>query len=189
LATPARADITRLLREYSPADPSSGDRLFDAIYPELRRIARALLRRERQGHTLQPTELAHDAYLKLVDHTMVLANDRAHFLGIAARAMRQILVDHARRRQAAKRGAAWERVTFHDDLGHGVRQDVELLALDDAMEALARKDSRAARVLELRVFGGLTIEEISQALGVSKRTVDGDWALARLWIARELSNR
>jgi RNA polymerase sigma-70 factor, ECF subfamily len=189
MTTPDRADITRLLREYSPGDPVTAERLFDAIYPEMRRLARALLRRERQGHTLQPTELAHDAYLKLVDHAAMLAQDRAHFLGIAARAMRQILVDHARRRQATKRGAAWERITFHDDLGHGVRQDIELLALDDAMEALGRSDPRAARVLELRVFGGLTIDEVARALGVSKRTVDGDWSLARLWIARELSNR
>jgi RNA polymerase sigma-70 factor, ECF subfamily len=182
-----RPEITRLLREYSPSDPDTAERLFEAIYPELRRLARSLMRREREGHTLQPTELAHDAYLKLIDQTAVLARDRAHFLGIAARAMRQILVDHARRRRALKRGAVMERVTFNEMLGHGARQDVELLALDEALTTLAAKDERAARVVELRLFGGLTIEEIAETLAVSKRTVDGDWALARLWIARALS--
>lgn len=184
---PVRAEITRLLREYSPTDPTTAERLFEAIYPELRRLARALMRRERSGHTLQPTELAHDAYLKLVDQVSVLARDRAHFLGIAARAMRQILVDHARRRRALKRGAVWERVTFDEMLGHGAREDVELLALDEALTSLAAKDARAARVVELRLFGGLTIEEIADTLQVSKRTVDGDWALSRLWLARVLS--
>jgi RNA polymerase sigma-70 factor, ECF subfamily len=149
-----RPEITRLLREYSPSDPDTAERLFEAIYPELRRLARSLMRREREGHTMQPTELAHDAYLKLVDQTAVLAKDRAHFLGIAARAMRQILVDHARRRRALKRGAVMERVTFNEMLGHGAREDVELLALDEALTTLAAKDERAARVVELRLFVG-----------------------------------
>ena len=187
MASPARAEITRLLREYSSSDPTTAERLFEAIYPELRKLARALMRRERDGHTMQPTELAHDAYLKLVDQTAALARDRSHFLGIAARAMRQILVDHARRRSALKRGAVLERVTFDEMLGHGARQDVELIALDQALTRLAAKDARAARVVELRLFGGLTIEEIAETLDISKRTVDGDWALARLWIARALS--
>jgi RNA polymerase sigma factor (TIGR02999 family) len=187
MAFPARAEITRLLREYSSADPQSGERLFEAIYPELRRLARSLMRRERPGHTLQPTELVHDAYMKLVDQTIVLARDRAHFLGIAARAMRQILVDHARRRHAEKRGGHWDRVTLVDSLGHQASDGFELLALDEAIASLAAKDERAARVVELRIFGGLTIEEIAQAIDVSKRTIDADWQFARLWIARALS--
>lgn len=182
-----RAEITRLLREYSSANPASGDRLYDAIYPELRRLARSLMRRERPGHTLQPTELVHDAYMKLVDQTIVLARDRGHFLGIAARAMRQILVDHARRRHAEKRGGQWDRVTLVDSLGSHGADGIELLALDEAIASLAARDERAARVVELRVFGGLTVEEIAQALEVSKRTVDTDWQFARLWIARALS--
>ncbi len=184
---PPRVEITRLLREYSAADPGSGDRLFEAIYPELRRLARSLMRRERPGHTLQPTELVHDAYMKLVDQTIVLARDRAHFLGIAARAMRQIPVDHARRRHAEKRGGQWDRVTLVDSLGHQANDAIELLALDEAIATLAARDARAARVVELRIFGGLTIEEIAQAIDVSKRTIDADWQFARLWLARALS--
>jgi RNA polymerase sigma-70 factor, ECF subfamily len=182
-----RAEITRLLREYSATDPQTGERLFEAIYPELRRLARSLMRRERPGHTLQPTELVHDAYMKLVDETIILARDRAHFLGIAARAMRQILVDHARRRHAEKRGGQWDRVTLVDSLGSSAANGIELLALDEAIASLAAKDQRAARVMELRIFGGLTIEEIAQVLDVSKRTIDADWQFARLWIARVLS--
>jgi RNA polymerase sigma-70 factor (ECF subfamily) len=184
-----RIEITRLLREYSQADPRTGERLFEAIYPELRRLARSLMRRERPGHTLQPTELVHDAYMKLVDQTIVVARDRAHFLGIAARAMRQILVDHARRHHAEKRGGHWDRVTLEDSLGPKSGPGIELLALDEAIASLSARDERAARVLELRIFGGLTIEEIAEALQISKRTVDADWQFARLWIARMLSSR
>jgi len=181
-------NITQLLREYSSSDPRTGERLFDAIYPELRRLARALMRRERPGHTLQPTELVHDAYMKLVDQTRAMSGDRARFLGIAARAMRQILVDYARRRHAAKRGADWQRITFDEMVGHGVQQAaIDVLALDQALASLAARDERAARVVGLRVFGGLTVEEVASVLAVSKRTIDGDWALGRLWVARELS--
>jgi RNA polymerase sigma factor (TIGR02999 family) len=183
----AQEDITKLLDQVRQGQEGAADRLASLVYDELHRIAVNAMRREDPGHTLQPTELAHDAYLKLVDQTATLARDRAHFLGIAARAMRQILVDHARRRRALKRGAVWERVTFNEMLGHGARQDIELLALDEALTTLAARDERAARVVELRLFGGLTIEEIAESLGISKRTVDGDWALARLWIARALS--
>jgi RNA polymerase sigma-70 factor, ECF subfamily len=189
MAVSPTREITRLLREYSHADPRTGERLFEAIYPELRRLARSLMRRERPGHTLQPTELVHDAYMKLVDQTIVLARDRAHFLGIAARAMRQILVDHARRRHADKRGGHWDRVTLEDGLGQQSGPAVELLALDQAIASLSTRDERAARVLELRIFGGLTIEEIAEALAVSKRTVDADWQFARLWVARALSTK
>jgi RNA polymerase sigma factor (TIGR02999 family) len=182
-------DVTRLLRAYDPERPESAAELFGAVYGELRRLARALLGRERPGHTLQPTELVHDAFLRLVDQSAVRAADRAHFFGVSARAMRQILVDHARRRRAGKRGGSWLRVTLDEGLGTpGVDLD-ELLALDEALEALAARDPRSARVVELRVFAGLTIEEIAAALNVSKRTVDGDWAFARLWIARALARR
>jgi RNA polymerase sigma factor (TIGR02999 family) len=189
MSTGAGGDVTRLLQAYDPERPESAAELFAAVYGELRQLARALLRRERPDHTLQPTELVHDAFLRLVDQSAVRAVDRAHFFGVAARAMRQILVDHARRRRAAKRGGAWLRVTLDEGLGAPAAEPDELLALDQAIEALAARDPRAARVVELRVFAGLTIEEIAAALAVSKRTIDGDWAFARLWIARALARR
>lgn len=182
-------DVTRLLRAYDPERPESAAELFAAVYGELRRLARALLRRERPGHTLQPTELVHDAFLRLVDASAVRDVDRTRFFGVAARAMRQVLVDHARRRRAGKRGGAWLRVTLDEGLGAPAADLDELLALDEALEALAARDARAARVVELRVFAGLTVEEIAAALDVSKRTVDGDWAFGRLWIARALARR
>ncbi len=178
--------VTRLLHEYQADDPVTGQRLFEAIYPELRRLAGSLMRRERPNHTMQATELVHDAFLRLVDQTVLRDADRPRFLGIAARAMRQILVDHARTRGARKRGAGLERVTLDEALlEHSVDAD-NVLALDSAMESLALREPRAARVVELKVFGGLTAQEIAGLLEVSKRTVDGDWALARLWITRAL---
>lgn len=188
MSAPDPRTVTELLRKYSPADPGSGERLFAAIYPELRRLARALMRRERAGHTLQPTELVHDVFLRLVDQTVIASSDRARFLGIAARAMRQVLVDHARRRDAIKRGRGVERVTFDEALGHGLADPTEIIVLDEALSDFAAHDARAARVVELKVFGGLTSQEAADLLGVSKRTVDGDWALARLWIARHLAS-
>lgn len=179
-------NVTRLLHEYHPDDPSSGQQLFEAIYPELRRMAGSLMRRERPDHTMQATELVHDAFVRLVDQTVLRDADRAKFLGIAARAMRQILVDHARTRGAEKRGAGLQRVTLDDALAqHGLDAD-NILALDTAMASLAEREPRAARVVELKVFGGLTAQEVAGLLCVSKRTVDGDWALARLWITRAL---
>lgn len=187
LAASPTPDITQLLRQVRPDDPASGERLFVAIYPELRRMARAMMRRERAGHTLQPTELVHDAFLRLVDQTVLRDADRARFLGIAGRAMRQILVDHARRRDSLKRGGAAHRVTLDEALAaEGIGVDA-LLELDRTLEALEAAYPRAARVVELKVFGGLVAHEIAEVLGVSKRTVDGDWTLGRLWIARALA--
>jgi RNA polymerase sigma-70 factor (ECF subfamily) len=181
------ATVTELLRRHRAELPGASDQLFSVIYPELRRLARALMRRERAGHTLQPTELVHDAFVRLVDRGAADALDRAQFLAVAARAMRQILVDHARRRGAQKRGGAgWERVTLHEGVGQQETGAIELVAFDEALEALARHDGRAAQVVEMKVFGGSTSVEIAEAMGVSKRTVDGDWALGRLWIARAI---
>jgi RNA polymerase sigma factor (TIGR02999 family) len=152
----------------------------------LRSIAGSLMRRERPGHTLQPTELVHDAWLKLVDQSRVHWTDRAHFLNIAGRAMRQVLVDHARRRGARKRLAAAERVTFDDDAGHGASASFEVLALHDALERFAALDPRGAKVVEARVFGGMSVQEVAHVLNVSTRTVELDWTVARRWLAREL---
>ena len=185
----ARSDITRILLELEPEslrDPDRAGRLLEAVYPELRRLASSLMRRERADHTLQPTALVHEAYLKLVDQERCTWKDRAHFLGIAARAMRQILVDHARRHTAAKRGGGLQKVTL-DGMEPADGNPTELLALDDALEKFAAVDPRAARGVELRVFGGMTVAEIAHLLGVSKRTVDSDWAMARMWLGRTLA--
>jgi len=160
--------------------------VFEATYAQLRHIAGALMRRERPGHTLQPTELVHDAWFKLVDQSRVMWTDRAHFLNIAGRAMRQVLVDHARRRSAQKRLGAGERITFNDDAGHGASASFEVLALHDALERFALLDPRGAKVVEARVFGGMSVQEVAHVLKVSTRTVELDWTVARRWLARDL---
>jgi RNA polymerase sigma-70 factor (ECF subfamily) len=186
-----RSEITRILldiNEQSLTDPALSERLLEAVYPELRRLAASLMRRERADHTLQPTALVHEAYLKLVDQNRIEWEGRAHFLGIAARAMRQILVDHARRHGAVKRGGGWDKVTLDEAMVEGGDRQLEILDLHEALERFAAVDERAARVVELRIFGGLTVEEIAHLLTVSKRTVDGDWAMARMWLSRELAD-
>jgi RNA polymerase sigma-70 factor (ECF subfamily) len=168
--------------------PSAQAAVFDAAYGQLRHIARAVMRRERSDHTLQPTELVHEVWLKLADQTRVAWSDRAHFLNIAGRAMRQVLVDHARRRGAKKRPAAVERLTFDDEAGHGAAATIEILALHEALEALSALDPRAAHVVEARVFGGMTVQEVAHVLDVSTRTVELDWTVARRWLARALKD-
>jgi len=186
------SEVTRILQEMSapealPSGRSAAtERLLVLVYDELRRVASRIMSGERPGHTLQPTALVHEAYLKLVDQESLRWNDRAHFMGIAARAMRQILVDHARRRSAEKRGGEYQRVTFLEDLAIGPSAEVELLELHEALEKLALEDERSARVAELRLFGGLSIIEVAEVLGVSQRTVFGDWSVARLWLSRQL---
>ena len=160
--------------------------LATLLYPELRRLAAGLMRRERRSHTLQPTAVVHEAFLRLVDQNAIDWQDRAHFLGIAARVMRRILVDHARKRGTAKRGAGSDRVTLDEDLLPQEDRAFDLLALDDVLSRLTALDPRSAEVAELRIFGGLTVRETATQLGVSTRTVDNDWAMARLWLAREL---
>jgi RNA polymerase sigma factor (TIGR02999 family) len=145
------------------------------------------MRRERREHTLQPTALVHEAYLRLVDQTRVAWEDRGHFFGIAARVMRQVLVDHARRRRAARRGGDALRITLAPDAGLGPGPATDVLELHELLDALAALDPRGARVVELRVFGGLTTAETAELLGVSKRTVDDDWAVAKMWLGRRLS--
>jgi RNA polymerase sigma factor (TIGR02999 family) len=161
--------------------------LVEALYPELRRLAARLMRRERDGHTLQPTAVVHEAFVRLVNQQTIDWQDRAHFLAIAARIMRQILIEHARRRGTAKRGANPDRVTLDEALVPGDDPAFSLLVLDDVLTRLEAVDPRGAQVAELRVFGGLTVQEAAHALGVSARTVHKDWAVARLWLARELA--
>lgn len=193
LMEPKRFEVTRVLRELSDSGSSSREReeatgrLFALVYDELRAVASRLMSRERAGHTLQPTVLVHEAYIKLIDQESLRWNDRAHFLAIAARAMRQILIDYARRRGAGKRGGEWQRVTLDEEIALGPGPDLELLDLDSALERLAALDERAAHVAELRLFGGVSVEEAAHVLSVSPRTIKGDWAMARMWLSRELA--
>ncbi len=163
--------------------------LLPHVYPELRRLAARFLRHERPGHTLQPTALVHEAYLKLVDQTRVSWRGRSHFFAVGARAMRRLLINHARDHQRQKRGGGFRPVTLAEGSvsgGKGLGVE-ELLSLEQALAQLAQLDERQARVVELRFFGGLTTSEIAEVLGVSRRTVEGDWAHARAWLKRELS--
>jgi len=167
-------------------DPANSAALLELVYAKLRTQAARLMGAQASGHTLQPTALVHEAYLKLVHTDRVEWQNRAHFLGVATRAMRQILVDHARAKAADKRGGAHQRVTLHEDLGQSAGGELEFLAVHEALDRLKARDPRAARVAELKLFGGLTGEEIAHVVAVSQRTVNSDWALARSWLARAL---
>lgn len=179
-------EVTRLLDQLRGGDREALDRLFPLVYQELRQAADRVLRREARGHTLQPTALVHEAYLKLAG-APIGSENRAHFLGIAARAMRQVLVDHARRRRAAKRGGGEAAVSLADADGAIDLQSDELLALDEALTRLAKESDRLRQVVELRFFGGLTEEEIATTLDVTTRTIQRDWVKARAWLHKELA--
>lgn len=181
-----RSQVTQLLLDWSEGDRHALDRLMPLVVDELRRLAAAYLRREQAGHTLQPTALVNEVYLRLVDRRRVSWQNRAQFFGFAARTMRRILVDHARARRAAKRGGGAETLALDAALGVGDRAEVDLLALDDVLDRLAALDARQGRLVELRVFGGLTIAESAEALGVGEATVSRDWQSARAWLYREL---
>jgi RNA polymerase sigma factor (TIGR02999 family) len=167
-------------------DRQSLDTLLPIVYQELRRLAASYLRRERPGQTLQPTGLVHEAYLRLMKDRPDRWQNRAHFCAIAAHSMRQILIERARARGAAKRGGAQPRVTLDEALVAGGEQSFDILALDRALERLATLDAEQARLVELRFFGGLTVEETAEAMSISPATVKRHWAIARAWLAREL---
>ena len=182
----APLEVSRLLRAWSNGEKTAFARLMPLVYDELRQMARRQMGRQRVGHTLQTTALIHEAYLRLVARPDVDWQNRAHFFGVAAKAMRHILVDHARTRQAAKRGGAAERVTL-DEAAALSTDPTEMIALDDALEGLAALDRRKSQVVELKYFGGLTVQEIAEVLQVSPETVARDWRLARTWLLRQLS--
>jgi RNA polymerase sigma factor (TIGR02999 family) len=187
MGEPSPTDLTRLLLDWSRGDKTALDRLMPLVYDELRALAERSLRHERSGHTLQGTALVHEAYLKLVDQRQVRWQDRAHFFAVAAQLMRRILVDHARRHGAAKRGSGQPRHPLDEaDAPAAAAPLVDWLALDCALDRLAALDERQARTVELRFFGGLTIEETAEVLQVSQATVKNDWSLARGWLYREL---
>lgn len=184
--TGERGPVTALLARLRDGDAAALDRLVPLVHAELRRLARAQLRRERPGHTLQATALAHEAYLRLVGLDAIDWRDRAHFFGVAAGVMRRILIDHARRRRAARRGGGAPPVPLEDVDPAAPERPEELIALDEALERLRALDPRQERIVELRFFGGLEVAETAAVLGVSERTVKRDWAVARAWLRAEL---
>lgn len=178
--------VAALLSEWGKGDTSALEQLMPLVYDELRRMARQHLRRQPAGHTFQTADLIHEAYLKLSKQVEPEWNDRAHFFAVASRAMRHILVDYARSRQSQKRGGWQERVTLSEEFSSTASRAGELLALDDALNALAKLDERKARIVELKYFAGMTTDEIAVVLKVSPETVKRDWRFARTWLLKEL---
>jgi RNA polymerase sigma factor (TIGR02999 family) len=187
MATPSTKEITQLLIDWSSGDQVALEKLTPLVYEELRRLAKHYLRRERSGHALQTTELVNEAYLRLIDWKNVEWQNRAHFFGVAAQLMRRILVDRARHRQYLKRGGQGIRVSLNDAAVAAQERGADLVALDDALKSLAAMDPRKSRIVELRFFGGLSVEETAEVLNVSPRTVMREWSLAQAWLHRELS--
>ncbi len=187
MRTPPPNEITQLLRRWSEGDPTALDQLMPIVLRELRKLAGGYLKGERPNHTLQPTALINEAYLRLVAQDFPEWQSRTHFFGVAAQLMRQILVDHARSHAAAKRGQNAPKLSLEDAAEFSGEQAGELVALDDALTSLARFDERKSRVVELRYFGGLTVEEIAAALGVSTATITREMRLAHAWLLREMA--
>jgi len=186
---PSTKDVTTLLTEWRRGNRDALGALTPLVYQQLRSLAARALRREAPGHTLQTTDLAHEAYLKLIDQSRVEWHDREHFLAVAATMIRRILVNHARRRYAAKRGGMQQPVSLDEAVALGPGISIEILALDAALENLSKMDPQQGRIVELRFFGGLSIEETAQVLAISPATVNRDWNLARAWLHRELTGK
>jgi RNA polymerase sigma factor (TIGR02999 family) len=186
MTTPSPGAVTELLRAWSGGDEGALERLTPLVEAELRRLARAYMRRERRGHTLQTTALVNEAFLRLIGAQTVGWQGRAHFLGIAARLMRRVLVDHARARGYRKRGGGIRRVTLNEALVTSPEPALNVIGLDRALEMLAAADPRKGQVIELKYFGGLSVEETAEVLHVSPDTVKRDWRLAKLWLLKEL---
>lgn len=183
----ASHQITLLLIDWSKGDESAHEQLMPLVYEELRQMAKRYLRRQPTGHTFQTTELIHEAYLKLAEQDGKNWQNRAHFFGVAAQAMRHILVDYARSKQSTKRGGLAEKISLEENLVVAVARPDEIVALDEALNELKILDARKSRVVEMKFFGGLSIEEIADVLKTSPETVKRDWRFARTWLLRELS--
>jgi RNA polymerase sigma-70 factor (ECF subfamily) len=184
--SPSQQEVTVLLGEWRGGDEGALDKLIPLVQPELHRLAHHYMSRERSGHTLQTTALLDEAYLRLVDHTKPLWQNRTHFVAAAAQLMRRIMVDHARERYSLKRGGGALKVTLDEAAAVTETRSEELLALDDALERLAAQDSRKSQIVELRYFGGLTVEETAEFLKLSQRTVAREWNMAKAWLYRAL---
>ena len=183
---PASHEVTKLLRAARDGEDTARDALFSRVYDELRRLAANQLRGPRADRSWQPTELVNEAFLRMVGPQQLDLADRAHFFAVAVTVMRRVLVDHHRRRSAEKRGGAGDRVTLDDPAATRPSQDVDVVELDAALEELTALDERKARIVELRFFGGLSVAEVADVLGVSKRTVESDWFFARAWLQSRL---
>jgi RNA polymerase sigma factor (TIGR02999 family) len=188
MTTPSssRQDVTQLLVEWRGGDAGALERLYPLIQPELHRLAHHYMRRERAGHTLQTTAILNEAYLRLVDNPTPRWQDRTHFVAAASRLMRRIMVDHARERRSLKRGGGALKVTLDEAALVSEARSDELLALDEALEGLAAQDARKSQIVELRYFGGLTVEETAEFLELSPRTVEREWTMAKAWLFRAL---
>lgn len=186
MSEPDSPDVTRLLADCRAGDPAALDRLLPLLYDELRSLAKSYLGRERGGHTLEPTALVHEAFLKLVGERERNWRNRSHFFALAAQAMRRVLMNHAEKKKSAKRGGGARRVTLFEAASLFEEDAADLLALDEALRRLAAFDEAKSRLVELRFFGGLTTEETASVLGVSARTVERDWRLARAWLRKEV---
>jgi RNA polymerase sigma factor (TIGR02999 family) len=184
-----RKDVTALLIDWNKGNREALDEMLPLVYDELRRVAGRYLQRERPGHTLQGTALVHEAYMRLIDQTRVQWQNRAHFLGVAAQMIRRILVDHARAKLSAKRGGSEMKLALDESIEVPKGREMDLVRLDDVLEDLARADPQQAKIVELRFFTGLSIEETAEALGISPATVKRDWVVAKAWLFRELSRR
>lgn len=187
MTAPSTKEVTQLLLDWSDGDKAALDKLMPLVYDELRRLARHYMGRERAGHTLQTTALVNEAYLRLVDQRSVRWQNRAHFFGIASQMMRRILVDHARSRHYAKRGGGARQVSLDEAMAVSEERASDIVALDDALTALAEIDQRKSQIVEMRFFGGLSIEEAAEVLAVSPGTVMRDWTLAKAWLHREIT--
>ena len=186
---PVTENITQLLIEVTNRNSAAVDVLLPLIYDELRSLAANYLRRERSNHTLEPTALVHEAYLRMVDQTQVNWQNRAHFFGVAAQMMRRILVDHARAHNAEKRGQDFQKLSLDENIDKTVERSSELIALDDALKTLAQMDEQKGRIVELRFFGGLSIDETAEVLGVSAPTVKRQWRMAKAWLYGQVQNQ
>src|SRR6185436_4551252 len=183
--SPAQQEVTQLLGDWSGGDDGALEKLFPLVQPELHRLAHHYMSRERAGHTLQTTAVLNEAYLQLVDSTKPVWQGRSHFIAAAAQIMRHIMVDHARKHQSLKRGGGALRVTLDEGALVTETRAQELLALDEALERLAVQDARKSQIVELRYFGGLTVEETAEFLKTSQRTVEREWTMAKAWLYRE----
>jgi RNA polymerase sigma factor (TIGR02999 family) len=189
MTTPSRQDVTDLLIDWSKGDQEALNKLMPLVYDELHRLASRYLRHERSGHTLQTTALVHEAYLKLVDQRNANWQNRVQFFAAAAQVMRHVLVDYARRHRASKRGGDYCRLSLDEARISSEKKDADLLALNEALNSLAAIDPEQSRVVELRVFGGLTVEETAEALGISPRTVKREWSMAKAWLHKQIRNQ
>ena len=186
MSRPSQQEVSRLLNNWTNGDQEALNRLMPLVYDELRRLASRHLRHERPGHTLQTTALVHEAYLKLIDQKKANWQNRVQFFAAAAKVMRHILVDYARSRKAVKRGGDYCRLSLDEAMISAEDDDPDLLALDEALNELAAIDSQQSRVVELRVFGGLTVDDTAEALGISSRTVKREWSMAKAWLHRQI---